>query len=66
MTAEAGYQVEFYVLITGLGAEVKAESFRSQSMKMIDTSKLKRLDFQLLGSPREDPTSLNEATALLR
>ncbi|PIB00687.1 hypothetical protein CB0940_01182 [Cercospora beticola] len=66
ITAEAGYQAEFSVYVTGLDAREKMESFKRMSLKMINASKFKKLEFQLVGMPSADPKSLNEATATLR
>ncbi|KAH7072425.1 hypothetical protein FB567DRAFT_506115 [Paraphoma chrysanthemicola] len=66
VTAEAGFQAEFFVVIVGRDAESKVESFKRQSLRIIDASKLKTLQFQLCGSSVEDPKSLLKATTLLR
>ncbi|PPJ59594.1 hypothetical protein CBER1_01174 [Cercospora berteroae] len=66
ITAEAGYQAEFSVYVTGLDAREKVESFKRMSLKMIDASKLRKLEFHLVGMPSADPKSLNEATATIR
>ncbi len=66
ITAEAGYQAEFSVYVTGLDAREKVESFKRMSLNMINASKFKKLEFQLVGMPSADPKSLNEATATLR
>ncbi|KAL2834163.1 DUF1446-domain-containing protein [Aspergillus pseudoustus] len=64
--AQAGYQAEISVYITGLNAVAKARSFHLQSLKMLDQSKFQILDFQLYGTPRENPRTQLEATVQLR
>ncbi len=64
--AQAGYQAELSVYMTGLDARAKAESFRLQSLKILDQSRFQVLDFQLYGTPKENPQSQTEATVQLR
>lgn len=64
--AIGGYQAEFSVYITGIQAREKAQSFERMARKIIDTSKLEALDFQLYGMPKEDPRNQEEATVQLR
>jgi hypothetical protein len=64
--AQAGYQAEASVYITGLDALAKAESFKLQSLKILDRSLFQTLDFQLYGAPRPNPRTQLEATVQLR
>lgn len=64
--AQAGYQAEISVYITGLDALAKAKSFRLQSLKILDLSQFQVLDFQLYGAPRDNPRTQLEATVQLR
>ncbi|KAF5640796.1 DUF1446 domain protein [Fusarium sp. NRRL 52700] len=64
--ALGGYQAEFSVYITGLKAEEKARSFEAMARRIVDTSQFEVLDFQLYGTPRENPRNQLEATVQLR
>lgn len=64
--AQAGYQAELSVYITGLDALAKAESFKRQSLKILDSSQFQTLDFQIFGAPRANPRTQLEATVQLR
>ncbi|KAM5374741.1 hypothetical protein ACJZ2D_006385 [Fusarium nematophilum] len=64
--AIGGYQAEFSVYITGLDAKAKALSFENMARRIVDVSKLNVLDFQLYGTPKENPTNQLEATVQLR
>ncbi|KIW88204.1 uncharacterized protein Z519_11315 [Cladophialophora bantiana CBS 173.52] len=64
--ALAGYQAEFSVYVTGLDTKEKAQSFETMSRRMLDTSQYDVLDFQLYGSPKEDPQSQLECTLQFR
>lgn len=64
--AIGGYQAEFSVYLTGLDTDDKAKSFQIMSRRMVDASKLDCLDFQLYGSPKENPTSQLQSTLQLR
>jgi hypothetical protein len=64
--AQAGYQAEISVYLTGLDALAKAESFRLQSLKILEQSCFQVLDFQVYGAPRENPRTQLEATVQLR
>ncbi|OQV06041.1 hypothetical protein CLAIMM_10679 [Cladophialophora immunda] len=64
--ALGGYQAEFSLYVTGLASKEKAQSFEIMSRKMLDTSQYNVLDFQLYGTPKEDPQSQLEATLQLR
>jgi hypothetical protein len=64
--AIGGYQAEFSIYITGLQAKEKALSFEKMARRMVDTSKLDVLDFQLYGTAKEDPQNQLEATLQLR
>ena len=64
--AIGGYQAEFSVYVTGLQTKEKAKSFEIMSHKIIDASKLETLEFQLYGSPKEDPQNQLESTLQLR
>jgi hypothetical protein len=61
-----GYQAEFSVYVTGLQAEEKARAFEAMSRRIVDESKFDKLEFQLYGSSKPNPTSQNEATLQLR
>jgi Acyclic terpene utilisation family protein AtuA len=61
-----GYQAEFSVYVTGLHAEAKAKSFEEMSRKIVDESSFDKLEFQLFGTAKSNPTSQNEATMQLR
>lgn len=64
--ALGGYQAEFSVYVTGLDTKEKAQSFEIMSRRMLDCSRYDVLDFQLYGTPREDPLSQLESTLQLR
>ncbi|KAH6668284.1 hypothetical protein B0J14DRAFT_600286 [Halenospora varia] len=64
--ASAGYQSEFSVYITGLNAAAKAESFKQMSLRMLDRSQFQVLEFQVYGTPQENPRSQLESTLQLR
>lgn len=64
--AVGGYQAEFSVYVTGLHAKEKALSFEKMARRIVDVSKLDVLDFQLYGTPTEDPKNQLEATLQLR
>lgn len=64
--ALAGYQSEFSVYVTGLNAAAKAESFKQMSLRMLDRSEFQSLEFQLYGTPQENPRSQLESTMQLR
>ncbi|KAF9781431.1 hypothetical protein IL306_014050 [Fusarium sp. DS 682] len=64
--ALGGYQAEFSIYITGLKAEEKARSFEEMARRIVDTSQFEVLDFQLYGTPRENPRNQLEATVQLR
>jgi hypothetical protein len=64
--ALAGYQAEFSVYLTGPLVKEKAESFKKMSLQMIDSSKFDILEFQLFGTPAENPRSQLESTVQLR
>lgn len=64
--AQAGYQAELSVYITGLDAKAKAESFRLQSLKILDQAQYQVLDFQMHGTPKPNPQNQSEATVQLR
>lgn len=66
LTAEAGYQAEFYIFVSGLQAKEKVESFKRMSLKMVDASVLKKLEFQVCGAEVYDPNSLNASMTTLR
>lgn len=64
--AIGGYQAEFSIYLTGLNSYEKFKSFELMSRKMVDSSKMQVFEFQLYGSPKEDPKSQLEATLQLR
>ncbi|KAF4996269.1 hypothetical protein FDECE_12513, partial [Fusarium decemcellulare] len=64
--AIGGYQAEFSLYITGLQAKEKAHSFEKMARAMVDVSKLDVLDFQLYGTPKDDPLNQLESTVQLR
>lgn len=64
--AIGGYQAEFSLYITGLDAKAKALSFEKMARRIVDVTKFNVLDFQLYGTPKENPTSQLEATVQLR
>lgn len=64
--ALGGYQAEFSLYITGLKAKEKAHSFEEMARRIVDTSKFDVLDFQLYGTPKENPRNQLEATVQLR
>lgn len=64
--AIGGYQSEFSVYVTGLDTKEKATSFELMSRRMVDESQFEILDFQLYGSPKENPRNQLEATLQLR
>ncbi|KAK5045786.1 hypothetical protein LTR84_008879 [Exophiala bonariae] len=61
-----GYQAEFSVYVTGLDTKEKAASFESMSRRMVKENEFQVLDFQLYGSPKENPRNQNESTLQLR
>ncbi|RKL32906.1 Isopenicillin N epimerase component 2 [Fusarium proliferatum] len=64
--ALGGYQAEFSLYITGLKTKEKARSFEEMARRIVDTSKFEVLDFQLYGTPKENPRNQLEATVQLR
>ncbi|KAF5573172.1 DUF1446 domain-containing protein, partial [Fusarium pseudoanthophilum] len=64
--ALGGYQAEFSLYITGLKAKEKARSFEVMARRIVDPSKFEVLDFQLYGTPKENPRNQLEATVQLR
>lgn len=64
--AIGGYQAEFSVYVTGLDTKEKAASFELMSRRMVNESDFDILDFQLYGSPKENPRNQNESTLQLR
>ncbi|KIX09203.1 uncharacterized protein Z518_00282 [Rhinocladiella mackenziei CBS 650.93] len=64
--ALGGYQAEFSVYVTGLDTKEKARSFEIMSRRMLKRNQYEVLDFQLYGTPKEDPQSQLESTLQLR
>lgn len=64
--AIGGYQAEFSVYVTGLDTKEKAKSFELMSRRMVDENQFEILDFQLYGSPKENPRNQLESTLQLR
>ncbi|KAM5347491.1 hypothetical protein ACJ41O_010496 [Fusarium nematophilum] len=68
--AVVGYQAEMLVYAIGLDIEEKAESFEAQLRKDLEPQQgrepLRKLEVQLFGTAKQDPTSTNAATAVIR
>lgn len=68
--AVAGYQAEMLVYAIGLDIEEKTKSFESQLREDLEHQQgrepLRKLEVQLFGAAKQNPTSTNAATAVIR
>ncbi|KAI8650211.1 hypothetical protein NCS56_01473700 [Fusarium sp. Ph1] len=68
--AVAGYQAEMLVYAIGLDIEEKVQSFESQLREDLEHQQgrepLRKLEVQLIGAAKQNPTSTNAATAVIR
>ncbi|OAL34486.1 hypothetical protein AYO20_06329 [Fonsecaea nubica] len=64
--ALGGYQAEVSVYVTGLDYKEKAQSFEIMTRKILNDNKYDVLDFQLYGTPKDNPENQLEATLQLR